>query len=217
MYIKDIIKTKRIEKQLTMKQLADLVGVSEATISRWESGEISNMRREGIKNLSEVLNIPTYVLMGTEKPNSELEIIGKIETTYDYPYIPNPVAAGFPTTIEGLRELPKINIPNYLLDKYAGSNNIIIMKVSGNSMNNVIPDGALIGVYNNYPTENLKDGDIVVFNSEYDYSLKHYYDAGDYLIFKPNSTDKTHKDIIIKKDQCLSIVGKVVMYSVVME
>lgn len=215
MLIKDIIKNKRLEKDYTMKQLADLVGVSEATISRWESGEISNMKRTGIKKLSESLDIPTHVLMGIEKP--ELEIIGRVEPMYEYPYIPDPVAAGVPSTIEGLQELPTINIPNFLLNKYAGSKNIIIMKVSGNSMNKIIPDGALIALHQNYPLENLKDGDIVVFNADYSYSLKHYHDSGDYLIFKPNSNDNSYKDVIIKKDECLNIVGKVVMYSVILE
>lgn len=124
MLIKDIIKKKRLEKDYTMKQLADLVGVSEATISRWESGEISNMKRTGIKKLSESLDIPTHVLMGIEKP--ELEIVGQVEPMYEYPYIPDTVAAGIPTTIEGLQELPKINIPNFLLDKYAGSKDILM-------------------------------------------------------------------------------------------
>ena len=30
---------------LTQKEIAELVDVSEATVSRWESGEIANMRR----------------------------------------------------------------------------------------------------------------------------------------------------------------------------
>ena len=38
MNIKDIIKQKRLECGYTMKELAEKVGVSEATVSRWESG-----------------------------------------------------------------------------------------------------------------------------------------------------------------------------------
>ena len=33
---------------LTQKEIAELVDVSEATVSRWESGEIANMRRDRI-------------------------------------------------------------------------------------------------------------------------------------------------------------------------
>lgn len=66
MDIKDIIKNKRIEKGLTMKELAEKVGVSEATISRWESGEISNMKHKGIILLANALDISPNVIMGWE-------------------------------------------------------------------------------------------------------------------------------------------------------
>ena len=48
MEIKDILRERRIELDLTMKDVANSVGVSEATVSRWESGEIANMRRDKI-------------------------------------------------------------------------------------------------------------------------------------------------------------------------
>lgn len=55
MDVKDIIKNRRIMLGLTMKELSDKVGVSEGTISRWESGEIANMRRDKIVALSDAL------------------------------------------------------------------------------------------------------------------------------------------------------------------
>lgn len=47
-----------------MKELAHKVGVSEATIRCWESGEISNMRRDSIIKLSEVLEVPPSIILG---------------------------------------------------------------------------------------------------------------------------------------------------------
>lgn len=64
MEVKDIIFNERTTRGLTMKELATLVGVSEATISRWESGDIENMRRDKVAKLSKVLDIPPEVLMG---------------------------------------------------------------------------------------------------------------------------------------------------------
>ena len=52
MNVKDIIREKRLALGMTMKEVADKVGVSEATISRWESGEIANMRRGAIFSLT---------------------------------------------------------------------------------------------------------------------------------------------------------------------
>ena len=40
---------------LTMKQVAEAVGVSEATVSRWESGQIANMRRDRINSYAQIL------------------------------------------------------------------------------------------------------------------------------------------------------------------
>ena len=72
MDIKDVIHNKRIEHGMTMKDLASAVGVSEGTISRWESGEISNMRRDKVARLGKILDIPVEQLMGWKTKNAPL-------------------------------------------------------------------------------------------------------------------------------------------------
>ena len=57
MDIKNILRQKRKELNLTMKQVADACGVSEATVSRWESGDIGDMKRSRISSLSKILHI----------------------------------------------------------------------------------------------------------------------------------------------------------------
>ena len=52
-----IIFDRRTALSLTQKDVADYVGVSEATVSRWESGHIDNMRRDRIAKLAKVLQI----------------------------------------------------------------------------------------------------------------------------------------------------------------
>ncbi len=64
MNISNLIKTRRNELGLTMKAVAEFVGVSEGTISRWESGEIKNMKRNKIAKLSQILKISPLELMG---------------------------------------------------------------------------------------------------------------------------------------------------------
>ena len=63
---KDIIKQRRIELGLTMKELANKVGVSEATISRWESGNIATMKQTKIALLAKVLGISPAILVSGE-------------------------------------------------------------------------------------------------------------------------------------------------------
>lgn len=64
MEFKDILKTRRAELNLTLEDIARHVGVSSATVSRWEKGEIENVRRDKIANLSEVLQVSPGHLMG---------------------------------------------------------------------------------------------------------------------------------------------------------
>ena len=43
MAVQDIIKSRRKELKLTLKEVADKLHVSEGTVSRYESGDIQNM------------------------------------------------------------------------------------------------------------------------------------------------------------------------------
>lgn len=78
MDIGNLIRTKRIEKGLTIKQLAELVGVSESAVSRWETGNISNMRRDRIFNLSKAIDVPYSALLSDGDNFSELSYLPKI-------------------------------------------------------------------------------------------------------------------------------------------
>lgn len=62
--MKDIIKHRRIALGLTQAELAEAVGVNEATVSRWESGNIEDMRRSRIIALAKVLRLSPNILMG---------------------------------------------------------------------------------------------------------------------------------------------------------
>ena len=62
--VKDILKDRRLELELTLEDVAKRVGVSPATISRWESGDIATMRRDRIAALAEALQISPAVIMG---------------------------------------------------------------------------------------------------------------------------------------------------------
>ena len=69
MEVKELIYNRRTSLGLTMKQLADMVGVSEGTISRWESGDIENMRRDKINALAVALHVSPAMIMGWEEKN----------------------------------------------------------------------------------------------------------------------------------------------------
>ena len=77
--LNDILKIRRAELNLTQKEVADYVGVSEATLSRWESGEIKNLKRNRIAALAKILKLPPSTIVGTL---DEEEQIYTMETLY---------------------------------------------------------------------------------------------------------------------------------------
>lgn len=76
MEVKDLIRCRRQELNLTMADVAKAVGVSEATVSRWESGNIPNMRRDRMNLLAKVLQIsPLQLLDGHEEaPRNDFDL-----------------------------------------------------------------------------------------------------------------------------------------------
>ena len=63
----EVIRQRRKELQLTLKEVAERAGVSEATVSRWESGDIKTLRRPNIEALSKILDISPAILMEWEE------------------------------------------------------------------------------------------------------------------------------------------------------
>lgn len=67
-------KALREEKRMTLAEVANKVGVSEATAQRWESGNIKQVRYGRIDKLAEALGTTPAYLMGydeQEKPQQE--------------------------------------------------------------------------------------------------------------------------------------------------
>lgn len=62
--LSDVIKKKRKELGLTLLDIAKAVGVSEATVQRWESGNIKNVRYEKIASLCSILQTTPAEVMG---------------------------------------------------------------------------------------------------------------------------------------------------------
>ncbi len=79
MATKDILKNRRKELNLSQKDVANYVGVSEATVSRWESGNIANMGRDKIALLSQILRISPSVIAGYDDTDEETFTLTNIE------------------------------------------------------------------------------------------------------------------------------------------
>ena len=75
MEFKDLVYRRRKELELTMEEVARKVGVSKATVQRWESGEIANIRRDKITLLAEALKTtPAYLMGWVDNDTSDIEL-----------------------------------------------------------------------------------------------------------------------------------------------
>lgn len=82
---KNYLKNRRKQLGLTMLEVANAVGVSESTVSRWESGNIENMRMEKVHLLAEALHASPLWIMGMPIENIDKEMTGKlIDIANDY-------------------------------------------------------------------------------------------------------------------------------------
>ena len=63
MLIGELIKSRREALHMTLDDVGRAVGVSKATVSRWESGEIHKMKRDKIDDLSNILGIDPMIFV----------------------------------------------------------------------------------------------------------------------------------------------------------
>lgn len=207
------IRDARKAKNITLLELGKLVGISESTVKRYEDGSIKSVSIDMLKKFSTALNVQPADLMGWDTSPK------KTIPTFDYTHIPVGIAAGALESCEGLMDLPTVNLPDFLLGKYARNKNIVIMHVNGESMNNVIQNGATIAVLTGLELESIHDGDIVIAATDKgEYTMKHYIDdEKNYrIILRPDSTDPSFTDLIFNYEEAqdIKIFGKVVIYSV---
>lgn len=196
------------------QEVAADLGISKAQMSHYVNGR-RKVPSELLQKIVDVYGInPQYLFKNdaTLYFNEEKALVINEPSTH-YNYIPHPISAGLPETVDGTDHLPSISIPDSIMGKYAGHSDIQMMRVNGESMNRVIPNGSLIAV-KKMPIEHIKDGDIVVYRDSYEYAVKRIYRTDGKLIFRPDSHDPSFTDYVADIDEQLDIIGKVVIYIV---
>ncbi|MDS0320889.1 XRE family transcriptional regulator [Mycobacterium tuberculosis] len=189
------------------RDLSRETGVAYTTIRSLLERNFANASIDSTSKICKALNITIDDLVSENY--STINFVA--ESTY--PYITTPISAGSPETVDGVEKLENISIPDSIMGRYAGQSSIHLMRVNGESMNRVIPNGSLIAV-KKMPREQIKNGDIVVYNDSYEYAVKRVYRVDDKIIFRPDSTDLSFTDYVTDADENLDIIGKVVVYIV---
>ena len=114
------------DNNMTRTDLAKILNVSESTVGKW-------ILKKSVPRMGIIEDIADYFNV------NKSDIL-------EYKYFPVSVSAGALENIDGQLDYTPMVLPNEMLGKYAGNKNIIILKVNGESMNNIIPNDSYIVV-----------------------------------------------------------------------
>lgn len=201
--INNLLKEKRKAKGLTMKEVAKAVGVSEATVSRWESGEIANMGRSKIYSLSKILDLSPAEIMGISDDTSLPSNVVPLKSVKYIPLI-GKIACGAPILAEQNVER-KILLPDTVKADFA-------LRCQGDSMIDAgIEDGDIVYI-NSQPI--VENGEIAAVEiTDFDTSeatLKKVYLQNDSITLMPANTECSPMTFIKEEMNKVTIVGKAV-------
>ncbi len=203
------LKLLRERKSVTMVELAEAIGRSQATISEWEKG--NKFPRSGaLQQLATYFNVPMDFFFKEESfPFVDMVSI---------PLFPS-ISAGAHSIVEGKNddEIELINLPTLFFGKYLKGENLMAFFVNGDSMDMIFPHGATI-VAKQVRQEDVKNDDIVIYRFDNEYAVKRYRrnERQKVIVFSPESTNKSYHDIVIpfSTQQNLGIIAKVIWYGV---
>lgn len=158
---------------LTLKEVAELCNVSEGTVSRWEKGEIQNMRRDKIEKLAYALKVNPSQILEIDNETSPSEVPPVEMQLFNIPVFES-VAAGFGANADS-------QIVDYMplpFRTVAESKECLVIKVQGDSMEPQILDGDYVMVRKQ---SSVDSGDLAVLYVDEDGVVKKVYYGNDWI------------------------------------
>lgn len=68
------LRTKRLENNLSLQEVADKLGISKVTVSRYETLDITNIPSDKIEGMAKLYNTTPAYLMGWEEDKSDVDL-----------------------------------------------------------------------------------------------------------------------------------------------
>ena len=186
------IKKLRTDADMTQAKLADLVGVTRATVTQWETGW-SQPRMGAVEKLAEVFGVPMGALVSDGRAAAQNALPVRGMPMAKVPLVGS-THAGKPSLSDQADEFPEVRVPQFLLDRDPGSYGL---EVDGDCMDKVCPPGMVAVVQPNVPA---RSGDVVVAVVDGAESVMRRMTVinGD-LILSPESHDPSHENIYISQ------------------
>lgn len=165
-----VLKRRRKELGLTLLQIAEEMNVSEATVQRWESGNIKMLRHERITKLAQVLKVAPSSLMGWEEAQPELPSnVTPLPQMKKIPLV-GQIACGVPILAEENIE-EYVDLPRHIRADFA-------LTCQGESMINIgVHSGDIVYIRQQAEVENGQVAAVMV--GEEEATLKRFYHNGD--------------------------------------
>lgn len=207
MEIGQLINNRRTELGLTLEEVGNAVGVSKSTVKKWEDGFISNMKRDKIAKLAQVLKLNPVSLITGEAATEET-IFDKFDNIKPlalkkFPML-GEIACGEPIYADEDKETYVMADSDIKAD--------FCLKAKGESMINArIYDGDLVFIKKMPMVEN---GDIAAVIIEDEATLKrvYYYPDQNKLILNPENSAFDPLVYIGEELNHIHILGKAVFF-----
>ena len=196
--LSEVMKKRRKELGLTLAQIADAVGVTEATAQRWESGNIKSVRHEKITLLANILKVSPADLMGWEIKSDYSKNLRPMPEMKKIPRVGR-IACGDPITAEE-------NVEDYD-ETPAGWHADFSLLCVGDSMSPKIEDGDIVAIR---CQQQVNNGEIAAVRIGDEATLKMVFVHPDYIELRP--VNPAYPSIIRRLDEMdeIRIEGKAV-------
>ena len=194
------LRTKRIENNLSLQDVAEKLGVSKVTVSRYETLDITNIPSDKIEGMAKLYNTTPAYLMGWEDKKEKENInIDTINTDYIMIPLYESISAGYGASNSEFIEM----IPVFGLKK--NGTTYFAVKVEGDSMEPKIPNGSTIIIKKDIQIES---GEIGAFNLNDENFVKQKKLVKDRLIL--HSFNLAYEDKVVNEFDDFIEYGKVV-------
>lgn len=201
-----ILKERRKDLGLTLRQIAEYMDVKESTVQRWESGNIKSIRYDKISKLANLLNVEPSSLMGWGTSSEEKKYPKNIlpaPSLYKVPRLGR-IACGAPILAEGHIECYD-DVPDDIRCDFT-------LLCRGDSMIGVgIEDGDIVYIREQPEVENGEIAAIMVGDDEA--TIKRFKKIGDTILLMPENSK--YEPFVFSGEEInnLRIIGKVVGFT----
>lgn len=195
----------RTDADLTQAKLADLVGVTRATVTQWETGW-SQPRMGAVEKLSEVLGVSMSELVDDSNTKRVPGAITPTEPRKAYLPLLGKVHAGDAQEPQVFDE--RISLPYEVWKRHRDG---YFLQVEGQCMSKIYPEGSYILID---PMQRPTNGSIAVVSIDgADYVMRRLYKGSSVLVLSPDSWEAGYEDIVIAgDDHTVEFVGSVVWF-----